>query len=215
MAENKDGAEKTEDATLKHLTDAREKGQVAKSSDLTTAGIIMLGGLMVFTLGKTMLSKMRAFFSSSFSSVGQFDFTETNLLSHAFGIVKLLAEILLPLMLLLVVVALATEISQVGFKIATKKWTTPENWSKPFKLLSGFKRVFFSSRSIIELLKGFLKILALGSVAFYVIQDKLEYIMEVVLMPFDKLSETMADVGFEILVKVGSLFVAIAFGDFL
>jgi flagellar biosynthetic protein FlhB len=121
MAENKDGTEKTEDASAKRLTDAREKGQVAKSVDVTTAGIIMVGGILVFTLGKTMLAKMRAFFSSSLGSVGQFDFTDANVMSMLFGIVKLLAEILLPLAIILVIIALSTEISQVGLKIATKK----------------------------------------------------------------------------------------------
>jgi flagellar biosynthesis protein FlhB len=77
------------------------------------------------------------------------------------------------------------------------------------------KRVFFSSRSIIELLKGLLKVLTLGGVAFYVIQDNLELIMEVVLMPFDKVPETMADIGFEILTKVGGLFIVIAVGDMM
>ena len=79
MAENKDGTEKTEDASAKRLQDAREKGQVGKSQDVTTAGIILIGGLAVFYLGKNMISKLMAVFSSSFSSVGQFDFTDKNI----------------------------------------------------------------------------------------------------------------------------------------
>ena len=121
MAENKDGAEKTEEASAKRLEDAREKGQVAKSHDLTTAGIILIGGVVVFLLGKTMLTKLRAVFSSSLSSVGQFDFSDANVVNYLVGTTRLVAELILPIMLLIVIIALASEISQVGFKIATKK----------------------------------------------------------------------------------------------
>jgi len=74
--------------------------------------------------------------------------------------------------------------------------------------------VFFSSRSIIELLKGSIKVLVLGGVAFYVIYTNLDDIMEVVLQPFDSVAEKMSDLAFEILTKVGGLFVLIAVGDF-
>ena len=215
MAENKDGAEKTEEATVKRLQEAREKGQVSKSQDVTTAGVMLLGGLVVFAFGKTMIGKLRGFFSSSFSSVGQFDFTHTNIKAYLISLVEMLAELLLPIFLIIMILALATEISQVGLKIATKKFTEPENWYRPFKLLSGIKRVFFSTRSLFELAKGCAKILVLGSVAFYVIKTNLDRIIDVVELPFIKVAETMADVGFELLTKVGGLYIFIALGDFL
>ena len=121
MAENKDGAEKTEEASIKKLQDAREKGQVAKSHDLTTAGILLIGGIMVFVLSKSMLSKLKGLFSSSLGSVGQFDFSDSNVLTLIYAMIKSLAELMLPLMILLVIIALASEISQVGLKLATKK----------------------------------------------------------------------------------------------
>ena len=76
------------------------------------------------------------------------------------------------------------------------------------------KRVLFSSRSVIELLKGSIKILILGGIAFSVIKNRFEEILEVILMPFNKLAETMGDIGFEILTKVGGLFLIIAFADY-
>ncbi len=52
MAENSSAQDKTEKATPKRLKDARKKGQIARSNDLTTLiiagaaalGILMLGG---------------------------------------------------------------------------------------------------------------------------------------------------------------------------
>jgi len=169
MAENKDGAEKTEEATVKRLQDAREKGQVSKSQDVTTAGVLLIGGLIVFGLGSTMFAKLRGFFSSAFSTAAQFDFTDTNISLYLLSLISILADLLLPIFISIFILVLITEISQVGLKIATKKWSDPETWKKPFKLLSGLKRVFFSSRSFVELLKGIAKILVLGGMAVGVI----------------------------------------------
>ena len=127
MAENKDGTEKTEDASEKRLREAREKGQVGKSQDVTTAGVILIGGITVFLLGKTMIMKLMTVFSTSLSSVGQFDFTYTNVLGYLISLFQLVAELMLPIMLVIVAIVLATEISQVGLKIATKKWSEPQN----------------------------------------------------------------------------------------
>lgn len=121
MAENKDGTEKSEEASAKRLEEAREKGQVAKSHDLTTAGVILLGGIAVFMLGKTMISNMRLLFINSFRGAGQFDFTDANIISHLISLIKILAETIMPIMLVILVVALVAEISQVGLKFATKK----------------------------------------------------------------------------------------------
>ena len=51
MAENKEGQEKTELATSRRLEEAREKGQVSKSQDVTTAAMLLIGGLSVFVFG--------------------------------------------------------------------------------------------------------------------------------------------------------------------
>lgn len=45
MAENQDGQEKTEEPTSKRLQDSRKKGQVARSKELNTMAITLMGGL--------------------------------------------------------------------------------------------------------------------------------------------------------------------------
>ena len=215
MAENKDGAEKTEEASAKRLQDAREKGQVAKSKDVTSATIMLLGGIAVFMLGKNMITKLRGLFSSTFSSVGQFDFTDGNIQAFLIAQIENISWIILPVILIIFVLVIAAEASQVGLFFATKKFTDAENWQKPFKILSGLKRVFFSGRSLVELIKSFLKIAVLGGVAYYVITDNLDKIIGVAELPFINVVETMSDIAFKIIVKVGGLFVVIAAADFI
>ncbi len=53
MAENKEGQEKTEEPTSRRLEEAKNRGQVGKSTDVTTAGMIILGGLLLFAWGSS------------------------------------------------------------------------------------------------------------------------------------------------------------------
>ncbi|MDR0927851.1 MAG: flagellar biosynthesis protein FlhB [Ignavibacteria bacterium] len=215
MAENQDGTEKTEEASAKRLEDAREKGQVSKSQDVTTGAILLFGGLATYFIAKSMVEKFRSFFSSSFSSVGQFDFTDANVNHFLIANIKTLGELVLPIVLVVMAIALASEISQVGVKFATKKFTEVENLTRPFKIGKGLKRVFASVHSIVELIKGSLKILALGGIALSIIRSNLDRLVSIVELPFINVATTMADVAFQILTRVGAVYILIAAADFI
>ncbi len=215
MAENKDGMEKTEEASAKRLLDAKEKGQVAKSKDVTSASIMLIGGIAVFLLGKNMMLKLTGIFSAAFSTAGQFDFTDTNLQSLLISQIENISWLIFPILFIIVAIVIAAEIPQAGLFFATKKFTEPENWQRPFKILSGIKRTFFSSRSMVELLKSFLKVAVLGGVAYNVISSNLDKIVGSAELPFINVVEAMADVAFELVLKVGGLFIFIAAADFI
>ena len=50
MAENQDGQEKTEQATSKRLDDAKKKGQIARSRELNTMAITLLGVVVLVAM---------------------------------------------------------------------------------------------------------------------------------------------------------------------
>lgn len=49
--ENKDGQEKTEQATPKRRQDARKKGDVPRSKELTTSGVMLTASAALLVLG--------------------------------------------------------------------------------------------------------------------------------------------------------------------
>ena len=51
MAENEDGQERTEEASAKKLADAKKKGQVARSKELTTMMVTVGGAAMLLFTG--------------------------------------------------------------------------------------------------------------------------------------------------------------------
>lgn len=215
MAENKEGQEKTEAATPKRLREAKEKGQVSKSTDITTSVMLLIGGMSLFVFGANIYSNLIKFFDYSFRNAWSINLSESNILKMYPDLIAFIAALILPLLLLFTFLILAAEISQVGLTVATKKWTDPETYKKIFKIGSGLKRIFFSSQSFFELLKSIAKVLLLGSVIIWIIYNDLESIVTIPLQNYTALIEMMGELSFKIVLAVGLVYIIIAVSDLI
>lgn len=214
MAENKDGQEKTEDPTSRRLEEARNRGQVGKSNDVTTASILLIGGMLLFVWGKTIMSDYQGFMVYVLHNSSSFDITYQNVLVSFYKLIGMMAKMLLPLMLTLFAVALIGEISQVGLKFATKKFTEGLNFKKIFNPFSGIKKLMFSTNSFVELVKSFTKLILLGGFAVFIVLNRRDEFIGLVERPFFDLADLMVDVSFELLLKIGLSYILIALADF-
>ena len=214
MAENKEGQEKTEPATPKRLHEARMRGQVAKSTELTTAVIMLIGGSLVFILGKPLVDNFKVFMSTVLKQACSLNINFENVTHYYIVIIFFLAKILLPIMLAVLIIILAAEIAQVGLKIADKKFTEGLNFKQVFNPFSGMKKIFFSGRSFFELVKNFFKLFILGIVAYQVLASRTEDTIALMQKSIGSFALLMVDVSFELVVKIGVVYIAIAFADF-
>lgn len=215
MAENKEGQEKTEAATPKRLREAKEKGQVAKSMDVTTAVILLIGGMSVFIFGNSIYERLMKFFDYSFRNSWSIEVNEQNILKLYPDLIGFIASLILPLMLLFTFLILAAEISQVGLTVATKKWTDPETYKKIFKIGSGLKKIFASSQSFFELAKSIAKVLLLGAVIIWIVNNDLEAIVSVPLQNYTAVLILMGEMSFKIVLAVGLVYILIAISDMI
>lgn len=214
MAENKEGQEKTEEPTSRRLEEARNRGQVGKSNDVTTSAILLIGGMLLFLWGGSIMSGYRGFMVYVLHNSASFEITYQNVLSNFYKLMGMLAGMVLPLMLTVLAVALLGEIAQVGLKIANKKFTEGLNFKKIFNPFGGIKKVMFSTNSLVELAKSFIKLIALGGFAVYIIYDRREEYVALANRPFFDLADLMVDVSFELVLKVGIAYIAVAFADY-
>ena len=67
MAENENGQERTEQATLKKLTDAREKGQVPRSKELSTAAVMLASAIGLLWFGNRIIFHLQEIMRRSMS----------------------------------------------------------------------------------------------------------------------------------------------------
>ena len=153
--------EKTFAPTEKRLRDAANKGDVLRSKELATAGVILLAAAWLTFAGPWLLQSLGALMRGALTfDRGQVDaFFPTRLLTGAlWTALPLVASIALP------VIAI-TLITQLG--LGSGRWVGGNLAWKGSRIdpLAGLKRMF-GMQGLIELAKGLAKVALLGAIAF-------------------------------------------------
>ncbi len=214
MAENADGQEKSEQATPKRLEQARDRGQVAKSVDTTTAALLLLGILVVYLFSGRLVDQLRAFSQALFVNSGFIQINDSTTPEYFMQLAFFIAFTILPVLVIIYAVALGAEIMQVGVHFASKKFTEGVDFKRVFNPFTGIKNTFFSSRTVVEFVKGLFKILIIGTVVYSVLAPRASSIMVIMTMPFVELGPFMTELAFELVYKVGLAYIIIALADF-
>jgi flagellar biosynthetic protein FlhB len=167
--------ERTEPATPRRRSKAREDGQMAKSQDLTAATVIISGLLSLYLLSgyfyESMVSMLRDTFShlASETMAGD-DWWRV----PVYAAMRAFFSGWLPIGLFCAAAAVVVLVRQVGFKVITKPFAPKFDRFNP---VSGLKKIF-SARSLVELGKGFLKALLLLWVLYAAMRDERDFFLE-------------------------------------
>jgi flagellar biosynthesis protein FlhB len=152
-----DGQERTEQPTAKRQEDARRKGQVAKSSDLTAAALLM-GALGAGSLGgaRFVTDTLEAF-QRGLGAASNVELTPTEALALLFGAAITLGRLIWPFILVPAAAALAVQILQTRFSVSWSGLVPQWDRVNPLK---GLGRLL-SPRSLVEALKAVIKLAAI------------------------------------------------------
>jgi len=157
--------EKTEKATPKKRQDERKKGKVAKSQDVNTAILLLFSFSILFIFGGMMKESMMTLYRQTFTEFIHWDLTENSVHQIFSGASIEVAKMLAPIVLIVIVAGLASNLMQVGFLFTAE----PLKFDlKKIDPIQGAKRIF-SIRAIVELLKSLLKIVFIATVTFAII----------------------------------------------
>ncbi|MDJ1304769.1 MAG: flagellar biosynthesis protein FlhB [Candidatus Midichloria sp.] len=169
--ENQDKSERTEDPTPRRLEDARKDGKVPTSRELVSFAIFLSSTLMIIFLTKPISSKFTNLISGYLINFHLININELSIRSIAQDIVFIFLIIaIVPLILNSAVVLLTYFIQHNGFVFSTK--SIGFDLSK-ISLLKGLQKLF-SLRSIVELIKGVVKISLVGVAAYFAIRSQIK-----------------------------------------
>ncbi|MDA0151514.1 flagellar biosynthesis protein FlhB [Vibrio sp. Makdt] len=173
MAES-DGQERTEDATPRRLQQAKEKGQVARSKELASASVLIVGAVALMWFGESMAKALFEAMQRLFSLSRDEIFDTNKLLEIAGGA---LVNLLFPLFLILITLFVAAVIGAAG--VGGINFSMQAAMPKVSKLnpLSGIKRMF-GLQSWVELIKSILKVALVSGMAVYLIQASQHDLMQ-------------------------------------
>ena len=217
FAKDGPGGEKTEPATQKKLSDARNKGQVAQSKDLGN-GVILVAFILILRvfmgyLGDSFVGEFDSVYSkmSDFAANSGHDFN-INMAQLTFQEVLIdILLIMLPFLAIGVVVAFIVDVIQVKWKIATEPLRPKFDKFNP---ISGVKRLF-SVQSLVNLLKSILIIAALIIVVYNEVKDEIENIFYFYDKPLQFSIEYIGDFILDMGLKISIIMVLIGILDYI
>lgn len=209
MAE--DFQEKTEEATPKKLSDARKKGQVAKSQDFTVSLSLLASAFVLFMFGAYLFSGL----TDAFRAVVQNIHTEYNtpeaITFYFREGVKFMVFLMLPIFLFFFVVAFVAVASQVGFVIA------PEAMKPKWKTLNVFDvgnyKKFFGMQAMMRLFFGMGKLIVVGVVSLLFIRSEMQALSNLMKTHVEKICHYIAIDALWLIVMVALILVVLGVID--
>ena len=158
--------EKTEEATPKRRQDSRDKGQVARSTELSSVAILAAGLLALSSFGPYMYDKLSGFMADILTEGIHAQLNAVSILGYMMGWGSGYAMVVAPMVLFLFVSALGINYAQVGVLFTSKPLEPKAERLSP---LSGLKRII-SPRGLVELGKGLFKIGAVTYLTYLTIE---------------------------------------------
>ena len=167
---------RTEEPTEKKIREAREKGQVAKTQELSTTLVVLFGMLVVFVFSSWIYGSLEGIMRYYLSSFSTLTVSSKNIQLEFMNIIFESAKMLSPIFLAVLIAGVVGNVMQVGFQFTAHplKW----DWTKiKFDPATIMKKILFSKQVGMNLFKSIFKVLTIGLVAYLIIANDFDSIL--------------------------------------
>jgi flagellar biosynthesis protein FlhB len=155
------GQEKTEQPTGKRLEDARQKGQVPRSKELTTVMVLVASAIALFFMGSSLIADMAAVMNESLTLTQKQIFDPMAMVHHFMHMIEIISFDLGMFLAVTVFAALAAPALIGGWNFSTQAMAFKPEKMDPIK---GLKRVF-GPQGLAELAKALGKFILIGAIS--------------------------------------------------
>jgi flagellar biosynthetic protein FlhB len=203
--------DKTEEATPRRREEAKKKGQVVKSREIPSVGVLMVGITVLFFLGASIFQQLSVLMVQLLKGIGTSSLHPSNVQDFNRDLVQRFLLILSPVLIALCAISVVSHIAQSGTVFSTE--LLKPNWSKisPF---NGIRRVF-SKQSLAELLKCVFKILIVGGVAYVTVKKEVPRVLLLAGQETGSILNYIGTTSVTLLLKVGLVLMVLAGLDYL
>ncbi|NLU27660.1 MAG: flagellar biosynthesis protein FlhB [Hungateiclostridium thermocellum] len=170
-----DNGEKTEKATPRKRSKAREEGQVLQSRELNSAIVLLSAFVTLRIFGQYMYEEILKCLKVAITVYPLNDglFTIDGLFELYGETVITFLKIATPVLMVVLIAGIGSAYAQVGFLFTTKTLGIKLSRINPLK---GFKRIF-SLKSLVELLKSIIKIALVGYIGYGYIKGEMTNVL--------------------------------------
>lgn len=203
--------ERTEQATPRKRQDVREKGQVAKSMEISATLGLLASLLALKWFGPSLVHNWQAFSIAHLRNLGDepqltATIVHTTFLQASGGFLRMV----LPLALFVMAAGVASNVLQTGVIFSSKTLAFDFTRLNP---LQGLTRMF-SQRAAVDLFKAMAKAGVLGYMVFSFFRNRGSEITQLACLPYQQLAPNLVDLCLDLLIKATCVMLVIAALDY-
>jgi len=204
---------KTEQPTPKRLKDARKKGQVSKSNDLTQAVLFLTAGAVLYFWGPQLVEQLKQLMIDSFHSASLHGDTGSLILVNraSNGLVKFIL-LSAPPMMALVIAAIAINFAQVRGLLFSLDVLSPK--LATLNPLTGIQNLLLKPKTYTELLKNLLKFVIIAWLAYSTLNGELRDLILASRLGITQVARLAPQSLFATLFRVGGAFIIFGAADY-
>lgn len=206
---DQDKHSKTEKPTSKKISDARSKGSIPRSREMTSAISLISAMIGLYVTSGMILSTLKNEMREIFGSLNRVDLTYAGvhtLMIKQFGY---LAVILGPFVLIVLAAGIAVELGQGGVVLSSEKLKFDLNKLNP---LQGMHKLF-NKDSVFEVAKSFVKLLIVGYMAYKILTEEMEGIIFLVDRDLPGILEFIGHISYKIVLHTCGVLIILAVID--
>lgn len=206
-----DSSEKTEEPTQRRQEETRQKGQVAKSAELSSVFVILAAFMALKTAGPFVYEKLTGYMRHIFIGANvRGDFTIQSVHVVVLDAGMLFLETVIPIMLSVLAVSVTVGFLQVGFMFSLETIFPQFSRINP---ISGLGRIF-SKRSVVELVKSLIKI---AVVVYFIYRFVMKETIRIPALMQAELTESfvvMSNLVFDLALQIALVLLVLAILDY-
>ncbi len=204
-------SEKTEEPTGKRLGEARSKGNIPQSPDLSVAVCLLVSFVLLYFVGMSTYHGLHTTMETTLQNLFRKDLTISIIMDVATEQIYEMAKLLIPILGGLVITALATAYLQTGFLFTTEP--LKPNLAK-LNFVANIKNLF-SPKTFVKLLFSVVKLFVVSMVAYFYIKRESSNIMGALDFDLQQLLGMIAKLMYGLALRVASALLILAIMDFM
>lgn len=202
---------KSEKPTQRKLRKAREKGQVARSKEVSSAAVLLGGLLVLLFFGQKVLQTLEWEMKNLLNFHVPAEITVSYLSGIATGVGARIAIVVIPVLLATFLFSVAANVLQGGLAFSTQTLGFHLEKLNP---KNGLSRIF-SKNGFVELGKSILLLAAVGFISYQVVSEYFPLYPRLILMDVRKLFHWTTLISYQVFIRVAVLLAVVALADYL
>ena len=206
-----DKEERTEEPTAKRLAQARNEGQVFRSQEVLSVGMLLIGISIIAFGASWAVSRLANIMSAIFlaSSTTVINQASVQAIAMEYGLRAV--GILVPLMAVLMVAGIVFNVVQSGWNWTLK---TIQPQAKKINPINGIKRIF-GPQGLFQFFKSFLKIVIVMPIAYFHIRGLMTEIVVLHKQPLENVFSTAGTWILLLFYKIIAILIFLSVLDFI